>query len=74
MCDVIELTPKMLDESLDRIKGKCQDIILLKSGEVAPTRCENSECDYCRDTHVCGVISASEFELNETDKEQAIEK
>ena len=74
MCDVIELTPKMLDESLDRIKGKCQDIILLKSGEVAPTRCENSECDYCRDTHACGVISASEFELNETDKEKAIEK
>lgn len=66
ICDIIELTPKMLDEALDRIKGNCTDIIMLKNGEVQPTRCENSECDYCRDTHKCEVISTDEFELNET--------
>ena len=66
ICDVIELPSKLLDEALDRIKGNCETIILLKNGEVEPTRCESSECDYCRDTHVCEVISTSEFELNET--------
>ena len=66
ICDVIELSPKLLDDALDRVKSKCETIIGLKSGEIEPTRCENSECDYCRDTHVCTVISDSEFELNET--------
>jgi len=66
ICDVIELPSKLLDEALERIKGNCETIIMLKNGEVEPTRCESSECDYCRDTHVCEVISTSEFELNET--------
>ena len=67
VCDIIELPQKLLDDTLERIKGKCYDIILLKSGEVTPTRCESSECDYCRDTHKCEVISTEEFELNETE-------
>ena len=66
ICDIIELTPKMLDEALEGIKRNCEDIIALKSGEVQPIRCNHSECDYCRDTHTCEVISTEEFELNET--------
>ena len=66
ICDIIELTPKMLDEALEKIKRNCGDIIALKNGEVEPIRCENSECDYCRDTHKCELISTEEFELNET--------
>jgi hypothetical protein len=65
ICDIIELPSKLLDEALDRIKGNCDTIILLKKGEVKPSRCESSDCDYCRDTHKCAVISTSEFELNE---------
>ena len=65
ICDVIELPQKLLDEALDRVKGNCETIILLKNGEVTPTRCEQSECDYCRDTHTCTVISTEEFEMNE---------
>lgn len=70
ICDIIELTPKMLDEALNRVKGKCESIIMLKNGEVEPIRCESSECDYCRDTHVCTLISASDFELNEDNKSE----
>lgn len=66
ICDIIELTPKMLDEALEGIKRNCADIIALKNGEVTPIRCNHSECDYCRDTHKCEVISTEEFELNET--------
>lgn len=66
ICDIIELTPKILDEALEGIKRNCADIIALKNGEVQPIRCNHSECDYCRDTHVCEVISTEEFELNET--------
>lgn len=68
ICEVIELPQKLLDEALERVKGNCETIIMLKSGEVSPSRCEQSECDYCRDTHVCTVISTSEFELNEPNK------
>ena len=66
ICDVIELPQKMLDDALNGIKLKCDSIIMLKNGEVEPTRCNSSECDYCRDTHVCGVLSTEEFELNDT--------
>ena len=66
ICDVIELPQKLLDEALDRVKRNCETIKLLKSGKVKPTRCEQSDCDYCRDTHTCQVISTEEFELNET--------
>ena len=65
ICDIIELIPKLLDEALDRIKRNCEQIIMLKNGEVKPIRCEQSDCDYCRETHVCQLISNEEFELNE---------
>lgn len=65
ICDVIEMPQKLLDEALERIKGNCETIIMLKNGEVEPTRCEHSECDYCRDTHVCTLLSTEEFEMNE---------
>lgn len=74
ICEIIEMTPKMLDEALDRVKQNCETIIMLKSGEVTPGRCEQSECDYCRDTHVCKVISPADFELHETDKETDFEE
>lgn len=67
ICDVIQLPNKMLDDALESIKGNCETIIMLKTGEVKPTRCESSECDYCRDTHVCQLLSTEEFELNETE-------
>lgn len=63
--DIIELLQKMLDEALDRVKRGCKKIILLKSGEIEPIRCEHSSCDYCRDTHECQVISTEEFETHE---------
>lgn len=65
ICDVIELPKKLLDDALERVKGNCETIIMLKNGEVTPTRCEQSDCDYCRDTHKCSVISTEEFEMNE---------
>lgn len=66
ICDVIELPSKMLDEALDRVRVHCPNIIMLKDGDIEPTRCEHSECDYCRETHKCDVITTEEFELNET--------
>lgn len=66
ICDVIELPPKMLDETLEGVKRNCGRIIQLKNGEIQPLRCEHSDCDYCRDTHKCEVISTDEFELNDT--------
>ena len=66
ICDVIELTPKLLDEALDGVKRNCESIIMLKKGETKPIRCEQSDCDYCRSTHECQLLSNEEFELNET--------
>lgn len=68
ICDIIELSPKLLDEALERIKMNCEHIILLKNGEIDPIRCNHSECDYCRDTHKCEVISNEEFELSDEQK------
>lgn len=65
ICDVIELNSKMLDEALERVKMNCEHIIMLKNGEIDPIRCERSECDYCRDTHKCEVISSEEFEISD---------
>lgn len=65
ICDIIELSPKLLDEALERIKMNCEHIIMLKSGEIDPIRCGHSECDYCRDTHKCEVISNDEFEISD---------
>ena len=65
MCDIIELPDKMLTEALDLVKRNCKKIIMLKSGEIEPIRCEHSSCDFCRDTHECQVLSADEFETHE---------
>lgn len=63
ICDIIELNERLLDEALERVKMNCNHIIMLKNGEIEPIRCERSECDYCRDTHKCEVISNEEFEI-----------
>ncbi|MBP5422147.1 MAG: PD-(D/E)XK nuclease-like domain-containing protein [Paludibacteraceae bacterium] len=65
ICDVIELPDKMLTEALNLVKRNCKKIIMLKSGEIEPIRCEHSSCDFCRDTHECQVLSADEFETHE---------
>lgn len=65
ICDIIELPQKLLDDALDGVKRNCETIIMLKSGKIQPARCEQSDCDYCRDTHKCAVLSTEEFELNE---------
>lgn len=65
ICDIIELPQKMLDEALDKVKRSSKKIIMLKSGEIKPIRCEQSGCDYCRDTHDCQVLSTDEFETHE---------
>ena len=65
ICDIIQLTDKMLDEALEKVKRGSKKIIMLKNGEIQPIRCEHSSCDYCRDTHECQLISADEFETNE---------
>ncbi len=44
----------------------CEKIIRLKSGEIEPIRCNSGDCDYCRDTYVCEVVSSSEFETFDT--------
>ena len=67
ICDIIEMLPKQLDEALDKVKSNCETIIMLKSGEAIPSRCNQSDCDYCRDHHKCAVISTSEFEINDTE-------
>ena len=61
---IIELTPKMLDDALETVKANIPTIKLLKSGEITNyVRCE--ECDYCRDTYKCKVLSAEEFETQD---------
>lgn len=65
ICDIIELNGRMLDEALDMVKRNCEHIVMLKNGEIEPIRCERSECDYCRDTHQCEVISNEEFEISD---------
>ena len=62
---IIELTPKMLDDALETVKANIPTIKLLKSGEITNyVRCE--ECDYCRDTYKCKVLSAEEFETSDS--------
>lgn len=67
ICDVIEILPKLLDNALDHVKQNCEKIIMLKNGEIDPIRCEHSDCDYCRDTHKCEVISSEEFETSDNE-------
>lgn len=65
---IIELEPQLLDEALENVKRNCGHIIKLKSGEIEPMiRCE--ECDFCRDTYQCTVISTSEFETHDVERD-----
>ena len=61
---IIELTPKMLDDALETVKANIPTIKMLKSGEVK-NYCRCEECDYCRDTYKCKVLSAEEFETSD---------
>ena len=61
---IIELPPKMLDEALETVKANVGTIKMLKSGEVT-NYCRCEECDYCRDTYKCKVLSAEEFETQD---------
>ena len=61
---IIELSPKLLDEALETVKAKIPTVKMLKSGEITNyVRCE--ECDYCRDTYKCTVLSSEEFETQD---------
>lgn len=62
---IINLEPKILDEALERVKGNCEKIAMLKAGDIEPIRCESGDCDYCRDTYECVVVSSSEFETQD---------
>jgi len=64
MPQIIELTPKMLDDALASVKANVGTIKMLKSGEVK-NYCRCGECDYCRDTYKCKVLSAEEFETQD---------
>lgn len=69
ICDIIQIPNKRLDEALEEVKRNCEKIIMLKSGEIEPIRCNHSDCDYCRDTHTCEVISTEEFEANDISRD-----
>ena len=60
--EIIQLDDVLLDEALEEVKRNCQKIIMLKSGDIEPIRCEDDDCDYCRDTYQCKGITSSEFE------------
>lgn len=62
---IIELSPKLLDEALETVKAHIPTIKMLKSGEVK-TYCRCEECDYCRDTYKCKVLSSEEFETSDS--------
>lgn len=61
---IIELSPKILDDALESVKANVGTIKMLKSGEVK-NYCRCEECDYCRDTYKCKVLSAEEFETQD---------
>jgi hypothetical protein len=63
--EVILLDDVLLDKALESVKQNCKKIILLKSGEIDPIRCESDDCDYCRDTYVCNGVTSSEFETQD---------
>ena len=62
---IIEIPPKRLDEALETVKANVPTIKMLKSGEVK-NLCRCEECDYCRDTYKCKVLSAEEFETSDS--------
>ena len=61
---IIEMTPQMLDDALASVKAHIPTVKMLKSGEVK-NYCRCEECDYCRDTYKCKVLSAEEFETSD---------
>ena len=64
----IEIEPAILDKALEEVKRNCGKISDLKSGIIRPIRCESGDCDYCRDTYECRIISTSEFETHDVSK------
>ena len=62
---IIEMTPQMLDDALASVKAHIPTVKMLKSGEVK-NYCRCEECDYCRDTYKCQVLSAEEFETSDS--------
>ena len=64
----IEIEPAILDKALEEVKRNCDRIIRLKKGEIKPIRCESGDCDYCRDTYECTIVSTSEFETHDISK------
>lgn len=54
--EVIHIDQTTLDHALNEIKMNMQSVLMVKSGEVEPMRCE--KCDYCKATKVLtGPIS-----------------
>lgn len=47
---VIRCEQSLLDEALEEVRQNISAVLLLKDGEVKPTRCEH--CDYCKFTRV----------------------
>ena len=58
---IIELTPKLLDEALATVKANLNTVKMLKKGKIKDY-CRCGVCDYCRDTYKCEVLSSEEFE------------
>lgn len=48
--EVIQIPQTIMDERLCEVEGNISKIIMLKTGEIAPIRCE--VCDYCKHTKV----------------------
>lgn len=65
---IINLEQPLLDKALEEVKRNTDKISRLKSGEIEPIRCDSGDCDYCRDTYECKVMSASEFETHDISK------
>lgn len=47
---IIQCEQSLLDEALTEVEANTYKVIMLKSGEIAPMRCET--CDYCKQTKV----------------------
>ena len=62
---IIEIPQKRLDDALITVKTHIPTIKMLKSGAVK-SYCRCEECDYCRDTYKCKVLSAEEFETSDS--------
>ena len=61
---IIEIPQNRLDDALITVKTHIPTIKMLKSGAVT-NYCRCEECDYCRDTYKCKVLSSEEFETQD---------